>query len=259
MRRVRVEDADDAGTLGPLLTLDRSMSNAPSNAPGPAGSDEQPAASAAALSHPGPAASTRTLLVGIVLTVVVLVGAGVVAVSGGSGATNGGTDGAGADIGAGAAGGGVLADRVAPTDQAPLPETTLGGFGDGESIVTSDYRGRPLVLNFWGSWCAPCVDEMPYLQEFADAADGRVVVLGVNYQDQADPAAGLVDELGITYDLAVDEDGALFRGVGGFGMPTTLFVDEDGVIRFRQTGPIDAAQLADLVADHLGVVVEGGA
>lgn len=202
--------------------------------------------------EPGPSTppSGRTLVVGVILTVVVLVAAGIVALAGAGDAPP--DDDAGNVGGVGDADRGTILDRVAPTDAGPLPDEALPAFGGRGTVALSDYRGAPLILNFWASWCGPCVEEMPALQEVADRG-GDLAVLGVNLQDDPDAAGELVRSLGIRYDLAVDPQGDLFSALGGFGMPTTLFVDASGVIRYRFTGPLDADRITDLATEHLGV------
>lgn len=108
-------------------------------------------------------------------------------------------------------------------------------------------------MNFWASWCPPCVEEIPDLQQVADDLEGRVTVLGINAQDSARKAREFAAELGITFELARDPAGTYFAAVGGFGWPTTLLVDDEGFIRYRHTGPLDADQLRDLLLTHLGV------
>jgi cytochrome c biogenesis protein CcmG/thiol:disulfide interchange protein DsbE len=152
---------------------------------------------------------------------------------------------------------GGLEERVEPTRTAPLPEATLEGFGGG-TVELAAYRGRPLLVNFWASWCAPCVAEMPDFQDFADAHGDEVALLGVNVQDAPANARAFVEELGIDYDLAVDPQGELYADVEAFGMPTTLFVDDGGIIRYRHTGPLDLAELREAVEVHLGVPLPAG-
>lgn len=197
--------------------------------------------------EPAPArrASGRTLLLGAGLTVAVLLAAGVVATTGGDDATGERPDAAEPRQER-------LADRVEPTEATPLPAVDLAGFHDDEPVALDGYRGHPLVLNFWGTWCRPCVEEMPELQAVAQATD-ELAVLGVNVEDQHDEAVALVASLDITYDLAIDEDSRLFGEVEAFGMPTTLLVDPDGVIRYRHTGQLDADQLEALLDEHLDV------
>lgn len=150
-----------------------------------------------------------------------------------------------------------LADRMDPDEQAPLPDEELAAFGEGPPRATSDYRGRPLIVNFWASWCAPCVEEMPDLDGIARQAGERLQVLGVNRDDDAEQAQALAERLGVSYDLALDEDDSLFPAVGGFGMPTTLFVDSSGMVVHRRTGALSADEFAAVLAEHLGVEIAG--
>jgi cytochrome c biogenesis protein CcmG, thiol:disulfide interchange protein DsbE len=142
---------------------------------------------------------------------------------------------------------------VSGTEDTPLPDTPLPAFHEEGDVRLSEYRGEPLVVNFWATWCPPCVAEMPDFQEVSDDLRGEVAFVGVNAQDNHEQAQRFVAELGITYDLVRDPRADYFREVRGFGWPTTLLVDEGGIIRYRHTGPLDAEQLRDLLATHLGV------
>lgn len=144
---------------------------------------------------------------------------------------------------------------VSGPESLPLPDVELEGFEEGAAPVRlAEFRGAPLVVNFWATWCAPCVAEMPEFQEVAEDTAGQVTFLGVNYRDPERQAArAFVTELGITYELAADPAGELLAEVGGVGMPTTLFVDADGVVTYRHTGALDIDQLRGLLADQLGV------
>lgn len=146
-----------------------------------------------------------------------------------------------------------FSERPAPGEQAALPDMTLDGFADGAPVALGAYRGRPLVVNFWATWCGPCVEEMPAFQEVATDLDEQVAFLGVDTRDAPAPAERFVADLGITYDLAADPEGTLGAGVGVFGLPTTLFVDPDGTIVHRATAPLDAEQLRAALRDHLGI------
>lgn len=148
-----------------------------------------------------------------------------------------------------------LSDRLDPADSAPLPDEQLAPFAEGREHATSDYAGRPLVVNFWASWCPPCVEEMPLLDEVVRSAGGDLALLGVNRSDNLVEAEALADRLDISYDLGVDDDDSLFRAVGAFGMPTTLFVDAEGVIVHRHTGGLTAPQFSELLSEHLDVNV----
>ena len=198
-----------------------------------------------------PSRSARTVLVGAALAVLVVVGAlvGVLATR----STPSGPDGltaAPTELGAP-----PLQDRPAPQEQFPLPPVTLEAFGDGEKVEIASYRGEPLVVNFWATWCAPCVKEMPDFQKVATEVEGEVAFLGVDVMDSAINAEPFVEKLGIAYDLAVDLRGEYWKRLNSFGMPTTLFVRPDGTVVYRHTGPLDADQLRELLSEHLDVTV----
>ncbi|HSK98622.1 MAG TPA: TlpA disulfide reductase family protein, partial [Euzebyales bacterium] len=116
------------------------------------------------------------------------------------------------------------------TRPVPLPDMTLpslAGFGPPGGRDFSELRG-PALVNFWASWCVPCVEEMPALQRVADDLD--VTVIGVDYIDQNDEAVELAERLGIDYELLRDDDGEFGQAVGLMGTPTTLLVDAQGMI-----------------------------
>ena len=144
-------------------------------------------------------------------------------------------------------------ERVPADREAPLPDRSLGGFGDGPAVDLAAYRGRPLVVNFWATWCAPCVEEMPDFDAVAGELGDRVAFLGVDVADAPRFAEPFAQELGIDYDLAIDPDRSLAAEVGVASMPTTLFVDAEGTIVHRAYGALDAPGLRAALADHLGV------
>ena len=134
----------------------------------------------------------------------------------------------------------------------PLPIQTLPAFSDGDPVDLEQYVGKPLLVNFWATWCAPCVREMPMLREMSEELAGDVTFLGINVQDIPMNAEAFLDELNVEYDQATDPNGDYFKAVGGLGMPTTLLVDENGLVRYRHTGELDAEGLRELLQAHLG-------
>jgi cytochrome c biogenesis protein CcmG/thiol:disulfide interchange protein DsbE len=133
----------------------------------------------------------------------------------------------------------------------PAPTVEFARF-DGSPATLADYTGRPLVVNFWASWCPSCVAEMsaafrPVQQSLGD----RVDFLGVNLQDQRSRALALVEETGVLFDLAEDQSGELYTALEGLGMPFTVFVDANGSIIHRHNGPVSESQLADLIEEML--------
>lgn len=133
----------------------------------------------------------------------------------------------------------------------PLVDFTLARFEGGGTVSVSDFRGTPLVLNFWASWCPFCVEEMPGFEQVHREFGGAVAFLGVDLQDDPKLARDLMVRTGVTYDLAVDPDGSLFAAVGGTGMPTTLLVSADGRVEEHITGPLTAQQLRELILENL--------
>ncbi|MCC5952763.1 MAG: TlpA family protein disulfide reductase [Acidimicrobiia bacterium] len=133
---------------------------------------------------------------------------------------------------------------VAAPVGAPISDLTLETFDGGELTLT-DLAGQPLVVNFWGSWCAPCLAEMPDLQRLHERFAGRAHVVGLNVADGEDRARAFARDLGITYALAWDTDGVVLRQVGGTQMPTTVFVDAGGQIVDVVGGILDEAGFAD--------------
>ncbi len=121
----------------------------------------------------------------------------------------------------------------------PAPAFALVAL-DGRQISLAGLRGRPVIVNFWASWCLPCRAEAPLLQRAATEYAARgVAVLGVVYQDSADSARAFMREYDQTYPGLLDPDGRTALEYGVFGIPETYFVDRTGRIVSKQTGPLD--------------------
>ena len=124
----------------------------------------------------------------------------------------------------------------------------------GGTLDLSRAPGVPTVVNLWGSWCTPCRDELPVLQEFADVAGGRVRVVGVISKDGVPQAESFAADAGVTFPSAFDAEGDLMSELGLNVLPYTAFLDADGRLVFDQLGPVDSVdELRELVAEHLGV------
>ncbi|MGY1679633.1 TlpA family protein disulfide reductase [Geodermatophilus sp. SYSU D01176] len=143
-------------------------------------------------------------------------------------------------------------DRPAEGAQT-LPALELPCPGGG-SLDLGRAPGVPTVVNLWASWCGPCREELPLVQGLADAAGGRLAVVGVVSKDGAPQAASFAADAGATFPSAFDGDGELMAQLGLAGLPYTYLLDADGGIAHVQVGPVtDLAELQGLVAEHLGV------
>lgn len=123
---------------------------------------------------------------------------------------------------------------------------------DGETTTLADFDG-PLVVNFFASWCTPCVTEMPEFDEVYRELDGAVTFIGLNYDDRADDAREIVERTGVTYPVGRDVDGELFQAFAGVGMPTTAFIRADGTVTMVRSTAVNQDDLRDLIRDELGV------
>ena len=133
------------------------------------------------------------------------------------------------------------------------PDFALVNARNPELVVRlSDFRGKPVVLNWYASWCGPCRREIPDFQKAYEALDGEVVFLGVNLQEDAGQAVGLLDVFVAKYPAVLDVDGAVAVHYRIPGMPTTFFIDADGIVRASGAGLIVEEVLVQELA-RLGV------
>ena len=122
----------------------------------------------------------------------------------------------------------------------PAPNLTLP-TPNGGTLALSDLRGKVVFVNFWGTYCPPCVEEMPALQATYDAlANQGLVVLGVNVEEKPDKVAAWTQQHGITFPIALSDDGTINPVLGLRRMPTTWFVDANGILRGKMIGQMDA-------------------
>lgn len=141
-------------------------------------------------------------------------------------------------------------DSDAPTETEPskveAPDFTVED-ADGEKVKLSDYVGKPIVLNFWASWCSPCKSEMPEFNEAWEELDGEVQFLMVNMTDGAretvDTAKEYVEGQGFSFPVFFDTGSEAAMAYSAYSLPTTYFIDAEGYVVARAVGAIDGDTL----------------
>jgi thiol-disulfide isomerase/thioredoxin len=122
----------------------------------------------------------------------------------------------------------------------------------GKLISLEDYKDRPVVLNFWASWCPPCRDETPGMERvWRKYKDEGVIILGINVQDGEKEAKRYISEFGVTFFNALDLDGHITVDYGVTGLPVTFFINEEGFVIGRWVGSISESKLDSWVSGLL--------
>lgn len=113
---------------------------------------------------------------------------------------------------------------------------------EGEEVTLEDFRGKKILLNFWATWCPPCKEEMPYMQElFEDYKKDDFVVLAVNVtitEKNRDDVDKFITEHELSFPILMDESGKVARQYEVLSYPTSYFIDSDGVIRAKIVGGV---------------------
>lgn len=121
----------------------------------------------------------------------------------------------------------------------PFTLERLDGKGD---LALESLRGKSVVLNFWASWCGPCRDEMPLLQQGSERwKDRNVVFVGIDIDDLRSDARSFLERFGVTYANVYDGKSSTVGRYGVTGVPETYFIDAAGTIRYRIAGPVEDA------------------
>ena len=118
----------------------------------------------------------------------------------------------------------------------------------GNRVRLSDFRGTPVFLNFWATWCPFCIEEMPDMQIIQDQFGDQLVVLGVNNGESANVGQPYAtDRVGVNYRLVYDPDERVVNGYNVRAMPTSYFIDANGIIREFQFGFLTLEQMQEKV------------
>ena len=140
---------------------------------------------------------------------------------------------------------------MAPRPGASLPTTSYELLAGGSTDFAA-YRGQPLVVNVWATWCVPCLKEMPDFEQVHQEVGDEIQFVGLNSRDDRTEAMKLATRTGVTYDLLYDPAAEFVADVGVVSLPSTLFVDEQGTVVATRTGKMDAGQLRSKLTELFG-------
>lgn len=118
---------------------------------------------------------------------------------------------------------------------------------DGSEVRLSDLRGKQVLLNFWATWCLPCIEEMPEIQRALDESGGNLVVLAVNRNEMPEAIARFAPKVDVTFPLIPNIAGDIGDRYRVTSLPITYFINSDGTVAARQFGALSA----DLLAERL--------
>ena len=129
----------------------------------------------------------------------------------------------------------------------PAPNFTLKSLS-GKNLKLSEMTGNVVLINFWASWCGPCREEMPLINELSTKAGGSYHVLGIAVEDTRAAVIEYAKEAKLAFPIALDLNSTVKRAYRIFGPPATLFIDGQGIIRDVVLGPITSARVKEAIA-----------
>lgn len=125
---------------------------------------------------------------------------------------------------------------------------------DGTKTSFEEYKGKKILLNFWATWCGPCVGEMPAFQKLSEEYPEELVILAVNCSEDKDTVQKFVDNNGYTFPIVLDGDGAIQTMFGGiYSIPVTIIIDEEGYIVSTHVGAGDADTMYESYKSELSL------
>jgi thiol-disulfide isomerase/thioredoxin len=144
--------------------------------------------------------------------------------------------------------------RIAPEQRQPLPEISGPALGAEKVLSSHDYPGKVVVVNVWGSWCAPCRSEAPELEAASEQTEGTAQFLGITSKDyDPAPAVAFTRAFSISYPSIFDPTGTVLLNFASVlppsAIPSTMIIDGQGRLAARVLGPITTTTLVDMITD----------
>ncbi len=146
--------------------------------------------------------------------------------------------------------------QLTPAGELPAStaDVTLAALDGGPDRKLGELLGtRPMVINFYASWCGPCVSEMPAFERVHQDVGDRVTMIGIAYQDSDEDARATVARTGVTYPTFGDSGQDAVTYFGGINMPTSVFIDRRGKVVDVRSRALDEGELRAALSDHFGV------
>lgn len=126
-------------------------------------------------------------------------------------------------------------------------------LADGTSLTLSEFQGKPVIINFWATWCGPCVKEMPAFERLKEDFGDKIGIIAVNCGDDSDTVKDFIEKNGYTFPVALDEDYAVSMLYPTNGIPYTVILDEEGTVTHLSTGASDADTMYEMYKEALGL------
>jgi len=117
----------------------------------------------------------------------------------------------------------------------------------GEKVKLSDYSGKAVFLNFWATWCGPCVGELPDIEKIKNEYGDRLVVLAINGGELKEDVKKFIDLKGYTFNVGVDESGSILNTYDSMFIPLSIFIDENGIIKERRVGALSEIEMRNII------------
>lgn len=148
----------------------------------------------------------------------------------------------------------IGSSKSAPDFDVTLLDLNKGGESvRGKSVSLNDYKGKPLVLNFWAPWCPPCRDESPGFERvYQKYKSKEVKFLAIAIRDTDLNIEQFVKRYGLTFQIGIDADAEIANKYGVSGIPETFFIDTNGNIKRTHVGALSESQLSEYIDEILG-------